>query len=250
MDTVKTKTVSPSNNAFYTHLANTWWDKKGPLWPIHTLNAVRVEYLARWISHFYCRQQDQELPLKGIRILDVGCGGGVLSECMARLGASVTGIDVVERNIHVARHHAQQAGIHIDYKVSSVEALVEQRCEFDVVLNMEVVEHVTNLTDFLQSCTQLVRPGGMMFIATINRTHISWFTAILGAEYLLRWLPRGTHQWRMFRKPRELIEVLDREHMQVMDQVGVKVNPFSRKMRLSKTTSINYMIAAQKPDMC
>lgn len=185
-------------------------------------------------------------PLQGLHILDMGCGGGVLSESMARLGASITGVDVVARNILVARHHARQEGIKIDYRISSAEALVAAGQSYDVVLNMEVVEHVADLDTFMQCCNQLVRPGSLMFIATINRTFLGWFTAILGAEYLLHWLPRGTHQWRKFRKPRELEALLNRDQLQVVDRAGVLVNPVNRQMRISNFTSVNYMLVALK----
>ncbi len=242
---MKTVTENRSNDAFYTRLADTWWDKEGPLWPIHTLNAIRVQYLTAWIARAFNLNKNRLQPLSGLTILDVGCGGGVLSESMARLGANVYGIDVVERNIHVAHHHAQQQGLEINYEICSVESLVEKGCHFDVVLNMEVVEHVSNLSVFMQSCNQLLRPDGLMFIATINRTILSWFSAILGAEYILRWLPRGTHQWQQFRKPHELEACLHQGNLQTLDRIGVQVNPFNRQMRLSQMTSINYMLVAR-----
>jgi 2-polyprenyl-6-hydroxyphenyl methylase/3-demethylubiquinone-9 3-methyltransferase len=176
----------------------------------------------------------------------MGCGGGILSESMARLGACVTGVDVVERNILVARHHAQQEGIDIDYHISNAETLINTGRTYDVVLNMEVVEHVSDLHTFMHACNQLVKPDGLMFIATINRTFMAWFSAILGAEYILRWLPRGTHQWRKFRKPQELEVLLNQDHLHVLHRTGVMVNPVSRQMHLSTMTSINYMLVALK----
>ncbi len=242
----KIVTKDSRNDTYYTQLADTWWDKEGPLWPIHTLNEIRTQYLTGWmLCHFDSIGTDKQ-PLSGLKILDVGCGGGVLSESMARLGASVTGIDVVERNIHVAHHHAQQHDLDINYKVSTVETLQQDGEKFDVLLNMEVVEHVTNLTSFIHSCNQLVRPGGLMFIATINRTLLAWLTAIIGAEYILRWLPRGTHQWQKFRKPQELERYLQQGGLHILDSIGVQVNPLNRRMRLSRFTSVNYMLVAQK----
>jgi 2-polyprenyl-6-hydroxyphenyl methylase/3-demethylubiquinone-9 3-methyltransferase len=243
---LKTVTEDSRNDTYYTKLADTWWDKDGPLWPIHTLNEIRTRYLTRWMLRHFELNDKAKQPLSGIKILDVGCGGGVLSESMARLGASVTGIDIVERNIHVAHHHAQQQGLNINYKVSTVEALLQDGDHFDVLLNMEVVEHVTHLNNFMQSCNQLIRPGGLMFIATINRTLLAWFTAIIGAEYILRWLPRGTHQWHKFRKPQELDNYLQQGGLNILDCMGVQVNPLNRRMRLSHFTSINYMLVAQK----
>jgi 2-polyprenyl-6-hydroxyphenyl methylase/3-demethylubiquinone-9 3-methyltransferase len=242
---LKTVTEDSSNDTYYTKLADTWWDKDGPLWPIHTLNEIRTQYLTEWILRHFELNVEEIRPLTGMQILDVGCGGGVLSESMARLGASVTGIDVVERNIHVAHHHAQQHGLDINYKVSTVETLLQEGSHFDVLLNMEVVEHVSDLTTFMHSCNQLVRPGGLMFIATINRTFLAWLTAIIGAEYILGWLPRGTHQWHKFRKPQELEHYLQQGRLNILDSIGVQVNPFNRRMRLSHMTSINYMIVAQ-----
>ena len=243
---MKTIAENTRNDTYYTKLADTWWDKNGPLWPIHTLNEIRTQYLTECMLDYFGLDEKTSQPLTGIRIVDVGCGGGVLSESMARLGASVTGIDIVERNIHVAHYHAQQQGLDINYKVTTVEALQKEGCQFDVVLNMEVVEHVSNLANFMQSCNQLVRPKGLMFIATINRTPLAWLTAIIGAEYILRWLPRGTHQWHKFRKPEELEQCLRQGGLDIFERSGVQVNPFNRKMRLSHKTSINYMLVAQK----
>lgn len=243
---LKLITEDISNDSYYTKLADKWWDKNGPLWPIHTLNEIRTQYLSEFISSYFNLDKKASQPLKGIRIVDVGCGGGVLSESMARLGASVTGIDIVERNIDIAHLHAQQQSLEINYETSTVEALLQRDCQFDVVLNMEVVEHVSNLNRFMESCSQLVRPEGLMFIATINRTFLAWFTAIVGAEYILRWLPRGTHQWHKFRKPEELERCLQQGGLSLVENTGVQINPFNRSMRLSRMTSVNYMLVAYK----
>jgi 2-polyprenyl-6-hydroxyphenyl methylase/3-demethylubiquinone-9 3-methyltransferase len=238
--------IDPREVAYYERLAHTWWDRHGPLWPIHTLNTLRVRYLERQIAaHFGIGVRDRA-RFAGLRVLDIGCGGGVLSEALARLGAEVTGIDVAERNIRVARHHAATSDLDIDYRLGSAEELAAPGGRFDVVLNMEVVEHVADLDTFMAACSVQVRPGGMMFIATINRNPLSWLTAVLGAEYILRWLPRGTHHWRKLRRPQEIEALLARGRLQVTDRAGVLVNPFTKQMRLSRFTGINYMLAAVK----
>lgn len=243
---MKTVSIDPQEAAFYARLAETWWDTQGPFWPIHTLNAVRVEFLRGWMERHFMLANPDPMPLQGLQVLDMGCGGGVLSESIARLGARVTGVDVVERNIQVARHHARQEGLAIDYRNTSAETLADEGIEFHVVLNMEVVEHVADLPAFMEACNRLVRPNGLMFIATINRTFLAWWAAIIGAEYILRWLPRGTHQWRKFPTPAELEALLRRDHLEVKDQVGVRVNPFTRRMHLGSFTGVNYMLAAAK----
>lgn len=239
-------TVDPREVEYYTRMADTWWDTQGPFWPLHTLNTLRVEYIRRKLCERFDRHVDAAQPLEGLRILDVGCGGGILSESMAALGATVTGIDVVERNIAVARLHAQAQPFAIDYHCSSASALVADGLEFDVVLNMEVVEHVADLPAFMRDCARLTAEAGVMFVATINRTWLAWFIAIIGAEYVLRLLPRGTHRWRLFRKPQELSGLLAREAMSVDAITGVKVNPFARRMTFSSMTAVNYMLMASR----
>jgi 2-polyprenyl-6-hydroxyphenyl methylase/3-demethylubiquinone-9 3-methyltransferase len=242
----KQSSVDPQEAARYTALADTWWDPTGPFWPLHRLNELRVVYIREKLSQLFQRDPQTEHPLTGLRTLDIGCGGGILSESMAALGADVHGIDVVERNILIASHHSQQSGLPIHYQTVTAEALAEQGIQYDVVLNMEVVEHVANLAGFMAACTQLVRPGGVMFIATINRNLLSWITAIVGAEYVLRWLPRGTHQWRRFLKPRELEALFDNANMELIARQGVRVNPFTRRMALTDFLGINYMLVAIK----
>ena len=238
--------IDPREVSRYDRLAHTWWDRQGPLWPIHALNTLRVRYLERQIAgHFGIGASSSE-RFAGLRILDIGCGGGVLSEALARLGADVTGIDVTRRNIHVARQHAAASGLQIYYLPGSAEHLAEAGERFDVVLNMEVVEHVADLDSFMTACSDLVRPGGMMFVATINRNPLAWLTAVFGAEYVLRWLPRGTHHWRKLRKPAEIEAQLARGQLKVTDRTGVLVNPLTRGMRQSRFTGINYMLSAVK----
>ena len=239
-------TTDPREVEFYTQLAHTWWDKSGPFWPLHKLNELRVAYIREKLCEHFERDAEAPLPLNGLRILDVGCGGGILSESMAKLGASVTGIDVTEKNIHIARLHSRQASLPIDYRVCAAAELVAEGAEFDVVLNMEVVEHVADVEAFMRDCCQLTSQSGVMFVATINRTPLSWLFAIVGAEYILRWLPRGTHRWRWFRKPAQIAELLASGGLSVSDLTGVAANPFARSLRMSRMTQVNYMIFAKR----
>jgi 2-polyprenyl-6-hydroxyphenyl methylase/3-demethylubiquinone-9 3-methyltransferase len=232
--------------ARYAALADTWWDQAGPFWPLHRLNELRVQYIQDKVCGFFQRDAALGKPLAGLRMLDIGCGGGILSEAMRRFGAEVHGIDVVPRNIAVAEHHARQTGLTIHYETIATETLAQQGKAYDVVLNMEVVEHVADLPGFVHACTQLVRPGGLLFIATINRTWVSWVTAIIGAEYILRWLPKGTHQWRRFPKPAELETLLGQYRLPVIARTGVRVNPLTRRMSLTRFMGVNYMLVAAK----
>ncbi len=241
--------IDPNEVAYYERLAHSWWDASGPFWPLHRLNELRVDYLRHCLSEHFNRDALAPLPLTGLRILDIGCGGGILSEAMARLGASVEGVDVVERNIVIARHHAQETGLDIQYRMVSAEALRAEGTTYDVVLNMEVVEHVSDLRAFLHACCQLVNPGGSMAIATINRSFLSWLFAIAGAEYILRWLPRGTHQWRRFPKPKELEQLIARDGLRVNAKTGVRVNPFTRSFALTPIMAVNYMLVATKENV-
>ena len=232
--------------AYYERLATTWWDRQGPFWPLHTLNELRVAYIRDYLCQYFGGDPATPAPLTGIAILDIGCGGGILSESMARLGAQVHGVDVVEKNIQVARIHARDSGLAVDYEATSAEALAAAGRRYEVVLNMEVVEHVADLAGFMGACNRLVSPGGLQFIATINRTPLAWMTAIIGAEYVLGWLPRGTHQWHKFPKPRELEALLNPDGLRVVERKGVRVNPLNRNMNLSTYTGVNYMLVAHK----
>jgi 2-polyprenyl-6-hydroxyphenyl methylase/3-demethylubiquinone-9 3-methyltransferase len=189
--------------------------------------------------------QNPSRPLQGLQVLDIGCGAGLLAESMAALGARVTGVDPAQRNIEIARAHARESGLDIDYRIGSVETLADGA--FDVVLNMEVVEHVENLELFMASCCRLTRTGGMQFLATINRNPLSWLVAIVGAEYILRWLPRGTHQWRKFVTPAEAQAMLHQGGLNVITRRGVSVNPVTRTYKVTDFTGVNYMLAARKP---
>jgi 2-polyprenyl-6-hydroxyphenyl methylase/3-demethylubiquinone-9 3-methyltransferase len=223
--------------AFYTQLADRWWDVDGPFWPLHVLNALRVEWIVARLG-----------DPAGLRVLDIGCGGGLLSEALARRGAEVTGIDVTERNVAVAALHAEGAGLAIDYRCESAEALAASGARFDVVLNMEVVEHVADLPGFMDATGTLVAPGGHQFVATLNRTLAGFVIGIVGAEYVARVLPRGTHQWRRFVKPPELAAHLARSGLSIRARTGVRVNPWRRRMTLTDWCGVNYMVHARRDE--
>jgi 2-polyprenyl-6-hydroxyphenyl methylase/3-demethylubiquinone-9 3-methyltransferase len=234
--------TDPATLAYFENLAHRWWDEAGPFWPLHRLNALRTNYIVEQIGQHYTGDANSHLPLAGIRILDIGCGGGLLSEAMARLGAEVTGIDVVAKNIAISQIHAQWSNLAIAYKTMSVEQLAATGITFDVVLTMEVVEHVLHVPSFLNVCGQLVRPGGVMVIATINRTVMSWLMAIVGAEYVLRWLPRGTHRWRQFVQPHQIAAAIGAD-FSMQQCVGVRVNPWTRQFSLTRYLGVNYMMS-------
>lgn len=240
-------TIDPREVDFYKGLASFWWDDTGPFWPLHRLNRLRVQWIVDALTaHFQLDSKAAE-PLSGLRILDIGCGGGILAESMARLGAEVTGIDVVDKNIRIAELHASQQELQIDYRACTAEAMAREGSAYDVVLNMEVVEHVADLSAFMIDCNRLVADGGVAFVATINRTARSWLFAKIGAEYILRWLPKGTHRWREFRSPETVAGLLQRGGLQVCRRSGVAVNPLNRSFRLTRNMSVNYMMMARRP---
>jgi 2-polyprenyl-6-hydroxyphenyl methylase/3-demethylubiquinone-9 3-methyltransferase len=241
-------TIDPREVAHYEQLAAFWWDRGGPFWPLHTLNELRVDWIRRHACQHLGRDVNEAEPLRGVKTLDIGCGGGILAESMARLGARVTGVDVVEKNIRIASVHGRQSGLNIDYRHDTVASLAEAGERFDLVLNMEVVEHVADLDAFMSSCNRVTAPGGAMFIATINRTWMAWLFAIVGAEYVLRWLPRGTHRWREFRRPDEVEALLARDDLTVRARSGVAVNPLSRNFSLTRNTPVNYMLMAARTE--
>jgi 2-polyprenyl-6-hydroxyphenyl methylase/3-demethylubiquinone-9 3-methyltransferase len=239
-------TVDPREVGFYSRLAARWWDASGPFWPLHTLNRLRVGYIRSRLCAHFGRDEAGREPLSGLQVLDVGCGGGILAESIARLGASVVGIDVVDKNIQVATLHAADSGLEIDYRLCTAAELANAGEQFDVVLNMEVVEHVADLDAFMRDCCRMTRPGGAMFVATINRTPASWLIAIIGAEYILRWLPRGTHRWSWFRKPAEIRRLLQAGGLRGEETVGVAVNPFTKRMRITRLLAVNYMMVSTR----
>ena len=243
-----TNTVDPSEIAKFEAMAAEWWDLKGKFKPLHMMNPVRLDYITRQIAAEFGRDLSTPEPFKGLRILDIGCGGGLLCEPMARLGADMVSVDASEANIKTAMTHAAETGIKIDYRAGTVEALLESgEPAFDVVLNLEVVEHVANPAQFLSQCASLVKPGGLMIVATINRTTKAYALAIVGAEYVLRWLPRGTKEFDKLVKPTEIETALKGSGMLVRAPQGVSFNPIMDEWRLSKDTKVNYMMVATKP---
>lgn len=243
---MKTQTIDPREVAYYEQLAEQWWDRKGKFWPLHLLNELRVQYLRDVICSHFGRDPDSDNPLRGLDVIDIGCGGGILSESMAVLGANVHGIDVVEKSINVATQHSRENDLPVNYEYTGVEEVVARGSKYDVVLNMEVVEHVADLPVFMSSCAQLVNDNGIMFVATINRNLQSWLFAIVGAEYILGWLPKGTHSWTKFVKPAEIESMLKHHGFEVAASSGVRVNPFSRRFSLSRRLTVNYMLAASR----
>ncbi|MGB5834531.1 MAG: bifunctional 2-polyprenyl-6-hydroxyphenol methylase/3-demethylubiquinol 3-O-methyltransferase UbiG [Thiohalocapsa sp.] len=237
--------IDPSEIEYFDKLAHRWWDDQGPFWPLHQLNAFRLDYVREQLCRLFDRDPAGERPLAGLQILDIGCGGGILSESVARMGAQVTGTEVTEKNIRVSQIHADWSGLDIDYRLVTAEDLAASGETFDAVLNMEVVEHVERLPDFLASCARLVRPGGAMVLSTINRTPIAWLMAIVGAEYVLGWLPKGTHRYRKLVKPDELRSGLG-EAYELLHRTGVRVNPFNRGFSFSRFEGVNYMMLFQR----
>lgn len=239
--------VDPREVAHYRQFAATWWDPTGPFWPLHRLNGLRVPWIRERVCRHFDLDETLEQPLEGLSVVDIGCGGGILSESMARLGATVHGIDVVDRNIAIASDHAVAEGLDINYELITAEALAERGIRYDIVLNMEVVEHVADLPGFMAAACDLLRSRGLMFVATINRNPLAWFLAIFGAEYVLRWLPKGTHRYRLLRKPAEVGALLADDELQVLDRTGVKVNPLRKELSLTRSMLVNYMLSAARP---
>lgn len=240
-------TVNDAEIAKFVAMAEEWWDPKGKFKPLHKFNPVRLTYIRDNLCAHFGRDPNSIRPFEGLRILDVGCGGGLLCEPLTRLGATLVGIDAAERNITIAKIHAEQAGLDIDYRATTSEALVAAGESFDVVLNMEVVEHVDDVPLYMKSCADLVGPGGLMFTATLNRTARSWALAVIGAEYILRWLPRGTHDWNRFLTPEEIGAQLKRNGLNIIGQTGVVFHPLADDWRMSPDMGINYMVLAQRP---
>jgi len=237
--------VDPDEVARFAALADDWWDPTGRFRPLHRFNPVRLNFIRdRLIRHF--RRDAAALePFNGLRVLDIGCGGGLVAEPIARLGATVVGIDATAKNIEVARRHAAEAGLAIDYRCTAAETLVAEGARFDVILNLEVVEHVVALEPFIGACGRLVAPGGAMIVATLNRTAKAWALAIVGAEYVLGWLPRGTHRWEKFVRPSELAAALRRSGFEIGELAGVGYNPLAGEWSLSRDLAVNYMVFAR-----
>ncbi len=238
--------VDPRETERFHALADKWWDAGGPFWPLHRLNQLRTEYLKHVLAGLFNRDPASDQPLKGLRLLDVGCGGGILSESMARLGANVQGIDIVPRNIEVARLRARDSGLPVEYAAVHARALRQHGARYDAVLNMEVVEHIPDPAALVEDCAALLNPGGALVLATINRTWLSWLFAIAGAEYILRWLPKGTHRWDRFITPAELASFAEQCGLQLIARTGVRVNPINRRFALTRNLAVNYMLVAQR----
>jgi len=240
-------TVDPSEIAKFEAMAAEWWDPNGKFKPLHMLNPCRLDYITSQIADEFDRDLASDAPLSGLRILDIGCGGGLLSEPMARLGADVVGADAAEGNLPVARIHAEHSGLRIDYRHTTAEALAEAGETFDVVLNMEVVEHVADPLSYLTATQQLLKPGGLQICSTINRNPKSYAMAIFGAEVVMRWLPRGTHDWSKFITPDELFDLLQQAGLTPVDRKGFVFNPIFWSWSLSaRDLSVNYVTASIK----
>ena len=240
--------IDPDEVAKFTAMADEWWDPTGKFKPLHKFNPVRLRYIRDTAERHFGLKPKLKRPLAGLRVLDIGCGGGLVAEPMARLGADVVAVDASEANIKTAITHARGGGLNIDYRAGTAEGLIEAgEAPFDIVLNLEVVEHVADPAQFLTDTSHLVKPGGFMLVATINRTTKAFALAIVGAEYVLRWLPRGTHEFDKFLKPREIESALAKAGMQTEPPQGVFYNPVADSWRLSKDHSVNYMIVASKP---
>jgi 2-polyprenyl-6-hydroxyphenyl methylase/3-demethylubiquinone-9 3-methyltransferase len=238
--------VDPAEIAKFSAMAAEWWDPTGKFAPLHKFNPVRLAFIRDQAAGHLRRDPRGVRPFDGLSLLDIGCGGGLLCEPMARLGFAVTGADASERNIGTARAHAAQTGLEIDYRATTAEALAMQGRQFDVVLNMEVVEHVADVPAYLAACTQLVRPGGLAFVATLNKTLKSLALAKIGAEYVLNWLPRGTHDWNRFIPPAELQVMLEQTGLTILKRQGVSFDPLRWEWRLSNDVDINYMLVARR----
>jgi 2-polyprenyl-6-hydroxyphenyl methylase/3-demethylubiquinone-9 3-methyltransferase len=225
-----------------------WWDPAGKMAPLHKFNPVRIGYIRDQAARHFGRDVKRLDSMNGLHVLDIGCGGGLLCEPLARLGAAMVGIDPSDTNIEAARRHAGQSGLPIDYRCTTVDELSKTSERFDLVLAMEVVEHVADVRFFIQCCAKMVRPGGLMIVATINRTLKSFALAIVGAEYILRWLPIGTHRWDKFVTPNELEIAIEQAGLRVTHEQGVIYNLFRDEWQLSTDTDVNYMLTAERQD--
>jgi len=250
MSMSRINTIDPKEVAKFEAMATEWWNTDGKFKPLHMLNPTRLDYIVEQIAAEFARNLSIKNPFKDLRILDIGCGGGLLSEPMARLGATVVGADAAERNIPVAQIHAEQSGLEIDYRHTSAEAIVQTGETFDVILNMEVVEHVADPLGFLTACKDLLKPNGLMLCSTINRNPKSYLMAIIGAEHIMQWLPKGTHEWDKFITPDELFELIKSAGLNPVDRKGFVFNPFKWSWSISdKDLSVNYVTASIKSNL-
>ena len=238
-------TINKEEIQKFSRLAEEWWDVNGKFKPLHMFNPVRIGYITEKIKEHFKIENNNSNYLKGLKILDIGCGGGLMSEPMSRLGASVTGIDASEKNINVAKIHSEESGLKIKYNCTSPENLKNSE-KYDVILNLEVVEHVDNIELYIESCEKLLAANGLMFTATLNRSLTSYIKAIIGAEYILRWLPIGTHDWNKFIKPEELVNHLSKVKLKTADIKGLNFNPLTNKWKRSNDLSVNYIVCSLK----
>ena len=238
-------TINKEEIQKFSSLADEWWDVKGKFKPLHMFNPIRIEYITQMIKKHFNISDKKINPFNELKILDIGCGGGLISEPMARLGANVTGIDASEKNIKIAQIHSEENNLKINYINSSPERLKEKE-EFDIILNLEIIEHVEDVKLYIDSCSKLLKKGGLMFTATLNRTVVSYIKAIVGAEYILRWLPIGTHDWNKFIRPEELEKKLSIANFKTIEIKGLEFNPFNKKWKKSDNLSVNYIICSSK----
>jgi 2-polyprenyl-6-hydroxyphenyl methylase/3-demethylubiquinone-9 3-methyltransferase len=244
-------TVDAADVARFSRIADEWWDEQGKFAPLHRLNPTRLQYLrAQITAHFKLSNSEKPLktaPFNGLHMLDIGCGGGLVSEPLTRLGAQMTGIDASSENIAIAQSHAQKMGLEIDYQAMPPEELAQSSKQYDVVLALEVIEHVADVTLFYQMLSRLLKPGGLLILSTLNRTLTSYATAIIGAEYLLRWLPTSTHQWSQFIKPSEMAHGLKAEGFTIQNRCGISYHPLKRTFHLNpRDLKVNYLLSATK----
>ncbi len=238
--------LDPSEVEKFSKMAAEWWNPNGKFGVLHKFNPVRLTWIKDQVCARFARDPFDPKPFKGLRFLDIGCGGGLLTEPMARLGAECVGVDPSEKNITTASVHAEEQGLAIDYRATTAEALEQQAETFDVILNMEVIEHVANPQAFMASCAAMLRPNGLMFVATLNRTLKSFGLAIIGAEYVLGWLPKGTHEWEKFIKPDELKSWASSSGLTLKDESGVTFHPLANEWRRSRDMDVNYMLVVQR----
>ncbi|WP_455478629.1 bifunctional 2-polyprenyl-6-hydroxyphenol methylase/3-demethylubiquinol 3-O-methyltransferase UbiG [Bartonella sp. B10] len=239
-------TIDQSEIDRFSRIAAEWWNPQGKFRTLHKFNPTRIAYIKEKICLVFGRNPVLPIPFEGLRILDIGCGGGLLCEPMARLGAIVVGADAAQTNIEVAKIHAAKSGLSIDYRTTTAEILADEGEQFDVILNMEVIEHVADVNLFISATAKMLKPQGIMFVATLNRTWKAWALAIIGAEYILHWLPKGTHNYKKFIKPQELKNFLSKNALTVIDETGITYSPLYDSWNRSKDMDVNYLILAQR----
>ncbi len=244
---ISSVSVDPKEMESFARMAADWWNPSGKFKPLHVMNGFRIGFIKETLCEHFHRDPNADLPLKGLRLLDIGCGGGLLCEPLTRLGANVIGVDALEKNLKTAKTHARQMGLDIDYRHGTIEQLVASgEPPADAVLNMEVIEHVANPPDFVKDCGAMVREGGLMICSTINRTMKAFTLAIVGAEYIMRWLPKGTHHYDKFIKPDELRLWLNDAGLSPDDPIGMSLNPLTQRWRFSNDLAINYVTVARR----